>query len=439
MKKVNTLIILQLLIYLFMALTGSSEQISDAATHEEILRKLFGDGSIYPNGNMIFANYINNPGAVNFYLLIWKILGFPSIRVLFVCNAFAIWIANFGLVLLFKKLGANENKQTIFLLVSTFYLTNLGLVCTLLSDVIAYTFMVGFIWIVYHVTHMKNKGLSMHIFFYCSIGIFLATFNYIRPVGTIALLVLLVSIILVSIRNKLKINLALSHIFVVFVSFFLTKSSISQFHKYKTGYSINGSISLGYNLLMGSGEDADGSWMGGVFNEGGKGYFDEIKHTDVCTKDKRWIGQSFDSIKNNPVNFFALGIRKVLLTMSHDVLGLEKLSKSNGSPMSASSIARNGFSNVLDVMIFIINNVVYWLLFLNFVFLLNIKFFCVIFQKNFNFLYTLYFYLFIFFVLYLLLIFTVIGGARYHHVLMPIFFLYLSMDENLLKKNSIYE
>lgn len=434
MKKVNTLIILQLLIYLFMAITGSSEQISDAATHEGILRKLFVVGSIYPSGNMIFANYINNPGAVNFYLLIWKILGFSSIRVLFVCNALAIWIANVGLVLLFKKLGANEKKQTLLLLVSTVYLTNLGLVCTLLSDVIAYTFMVGFIWIVYFVNNMKNKGWTMNFVLYTSIGIFLATFNYVRPVGTIALLVLLVSIILMCIKNKLNINLALSHVFVVIVSFFLTKSSISQFHKYKTGYSINGSISLGYNLLMGSGEDADGSWTGGVYNKGGKGYFDEINHTDVCMKDKRWIGQSIDTIKNNPVNFFALGIRKVLLTMSHDVLGLEKLTKSNGPSMSAASIMKNGFSNTLDIMIFIVNNVVYWLLLLNFVFLLIKKFVCAIFHKNFNFLYTLYFYLSIFFVLYVLLIFTVIGGARYHHILMPIFFLYLSMDENLFKK-----
>jgi hypothetical protein len=435
MKKVNTLIILQLLIYLFMAVTGPSEQISDAATHEGILRKLFVDGSIYPSGNMIFANYINNPGAVNLYLLIWKVLGFPSMRVLFVCNALAIWIANVGLVLLFKKLGANEKKQTLLLLVSTFYLTNLGLVCTLLSDVIAYTFMVGFIWIVYHITNEKNKRWTMNLFFYSSIGIFLATFNYIRPVGTIALLVLLVSIILICIKNKLNIKLALSYVFVVIVSFFLTKSSISQFHNYKTGYSINGSISLGYNLLMGSGEDADGSWTGGVFNKGGKGYFDEIKHTDVLIKDKRWIGQSIDTIMNNPVNFLVLGVRKVLLTMSYDVLGLEKLTKSNGSSMSAASIIRNGFSNLLDVMIFIVNNVVYWLLLLNFVFLLIKKFVCAIFRKNFNFLYTLYFYLSIFFVLYVLLIFTVIGGARYHHVLMPIFFLYLGMEENLFKKH----
>ena len=148
-----------------MAITGPSEQISDAATYEGILRKLFVDGSIYPSGNMIFANYINNTGAVNFYLLIWKISGFPSIRVLFVCNALAIWIANVGLVRLFKKLGANEKKQTLLLLVSTFYLTNLGLVCTLLSDVIAYTFMVGFIWIVYYLINEKNKEWTMVFFF----------------------------------------------------------------------------------------------------------------------------------------------------------------------------------------------------------------------------------------------------------------------------------
>ncbi len=430
---INILILLQFLLYIGMALIGPVKQISDSAAYLKILNELYQGDGYYPSYRMIFDNYINNPGAVNIYEFIWKLYKTDNIRVLFIANAFFISIGNYLIYKSLLLIKIHPSRNIFFYILSTLYLSNFGLISSIASEVPAYFLMCLLIYITFR--HKVILMTRISLFYLILFGLLSAFFDYIRPVGVLCCLSAILSFFLF--RKKLMLNLSycLTYILIIMCTYSIGKLSISQLSGSLSSMSINGSIALGYNMLMGNGTDADGSWIGGVYNEGGKGYFNQIKKTTAVEKDKRWIKQSIDSIICNPRFFFYLGCRKVLLTVSYDVLALERVLLTKDIQIYFLRDIGNWKNfGLINYFIIIINNIVYWFLLIGFL----LFSYHLIRSKKFNKL-TFNFYLFLLFVLlYLSIIFIVLGGSRYHHILMPIFFLFTACNYSKLHFKTIH-
>ena len=346
----NQFIILtiQLLLYIGFALFGYSEQVSDGKAYLEILNNIVDNGGIYPDKNVITNNYINNPGALNFYLLFYKLFH-NNLRALFLVNVFLILFGNIVILTLFSKLGYSEKSKLAFLLFSTLYISNLGLINTITSDTFAYFFMSLTLLLVF-----KQLNQNKSYFFYIGFGVLLAVFDYIRSVGLVVMIaVLLIYFILWTFeKNKVR---SLNVIFIL-IFFFSTKIGISKFHKYFTNIEISGSVSTGYNFLMGTGRDSDGTWQGGVFNTGGKGFFNGIHKETAMEKDRRWIQQSLDSIVSSPIFHLKLGIQKLIVTFSYDILGIEKLSYPKVKFFSIKDLLNYGEISTFNLFLIILDN-----------------------------------------------------------------------------------
>ena len=257
---------------------------------------------------------------------------------------------------------------------------------------------------------LKNNRIVIFL------GILIGFFDYVRPVGGLFLYSIVIALLLFPLDIKFNFFLRVVKILFLVIGFVIFKLAIGQFHYSMTGHRVNGSISTGYNLLMGTGVNADGSWTSGVFNPGGKGYFKEIKSTNVEVKNQRWVKQSIDTIISNPSNFLTKGFRKLSLTFGYDLLAIQNITNPRIRDLSLGRILKKPGLGVANWLIVFVNNFIYYIIFIWFILRLFNMFF--IYNKD-----TLNFAnitLLIFVVFYLMVIFLIIGGARYHHILIPI-------------------
>ncbi len=433
---------IQFLVYILFSIFGRANQISDSETYLQILNSIYDSGDIFPNSSQCYNNYINNPGAVNFYLIIWKIVGIKSVRLLFFANALCLFFSNFILSLILKKFTRNKKVELFFWIISSLYLTNLGLVNSISSEVLSYfclticLFLLTRPWII----KLKTVKSNLTVFLESSLfGLLIAIFNYIRPTGFIALLSILISIAFYMMIRVKKLNLNIILIAIlIFGFYFIGKGTIRQLHKTISGMSIDGSYSLGYNMLIGNGIDSDGSWKSGIFIKGGKGYLVDGYKLTAEEKDRIWTNQAVDSIQSNYRYFAILGVKKLLITYSYDLVGLEKLSYPNVNIFSSLDILNLWEHSTFNVALIVLNNLIYLVLLLGFIFFVwNIL-------KASNNYEMLFLFMIFFVILYSSVIFIVLGGSRYHHAVVPIFlictcisFLDLFYGRDSKKENSI--
>jgi hypothetical protein len=416
---VYVLLAIQFSVYIVFAIYGEKSQISDGKTYIKILENLYLNGGIYPNNVTINNNYINNPGAVNIYLLFFKIFNTLNIRVLFVLNAFFITLGNLLLLMLLNKLNSNNKTLLLFVGLTSFYFTNLGLVNTITSDTSAYLLSSITLLLVFSLFKNRRSNLGFLLF----VGLFLAVFDYIRSVG----LIVFCSVILTYVycyflgQNKLhyRNKRVFLNLFLITLGYVGGKICIGGFHEYKTGYRISGSVSLGYNFLMGTGKDSDGTWRGGVFNKGGKGYAESIEYQSAVEKNSLWVRQSIDSVFKEPIFHLTLGLKKVFITFSYDFLALEKLSSPKVKYFSMYELVKYKDISIYNFLLLLTNNFIYGFILVNGVIrMLDIL------KRRSSFVFNEFeFYLLLFFALYMFMIFLIIGAARYHHVLMPVLFI----------------
>jgi hypothetical protein len=415
---VYVLLAIQFLVYIVFAIYGEKSQISDGKTYVKILENLYLNGGIYPNNVTINNNYINNPGAVNIYLLCFKIFNTVNIRALFVLNAIFISLGNLLLLMVLNKLNSNNKTLLLFVGLTSFYFTNLGLVNTITSDTSAYLLSSITLLLVFSLFKNRRSNLGFLLF----VGLFLAVFDYVRSVGLIVFCSVIFTYVYCYFMGQNKWYYRNKRVFLnlllITLGYVGGKLCIGGFHEYKTGYRISGSVSLGYNFLMGTGKDSDGTWTGGVFNDGGKGYVKNIEAQSAVEKNSLWVSQSIDSVFKEPIFHLTLGLKKVFITLSYDFLALDKLSSPNVKYFSMYELVKNKKISSYNLLLLLLNNLVYVIVLIKgIVFMLDI----LKRRSSPNFM-EFKFYMLLFFMLYMFVIFVIIGAARYHHVLMPMLF-----------------
>jgi hypothetical protein len=429
------LLVVYFLIGLVYVFKSSTVQVSDGRTYVGKLNYMYHENVPYPSEKDRYDNFINNPGALNLYGWVWKALERPAVRILYLFNLCMLTGALFLLQQIILHYRYDNRALALMSLFWIFYLPNLGLIATITSDVAACFFLTLFIF--FRVKFVQGKQANYGI--YIVIGLFTAVIEYIRPVGIILLAVevlWLLSAQLVHWTNsQLELSFTFTKVrttviasFLMVFTFVAAQRCIGFWNVYNGGVYNYKSVSMGYNFLMGTFPEADGTWTGGVFNPGGVGYFDEIGQWTTEAKNSRWTAQSIGYIIEDPLRFLGLGFRKLIVTYTYDVLTLNKVIFEDKYVYNFEAVvteARKLPGNIFEprVLAFIWNNLVYLVLAISYLFLWGMLFFRFVRGRRHNPLLLHNLYGLIFSILYSGVIFIVVGGSRYHFAIMPFVFL----------------
>lgn len=430
---------------------SSTLQISDGRTYVAKLNYMYQKDLPYPSEKDQYDNYINNPGSLNLYGWLWKVVGRPSVRMLYFLNLCMLTGSLFLLQQIILHYRYSSKALALTSLLWICYLPHIGLIATITSDVAACFFLTLFFF--FRIKCVQGKQVNYAI--YMGIGLFAAVIEYIRPVGIIFLAVevlwLLTTQLMRWTNKKLQISFTFANVrtisiagFMMLCTFLVAQRSIGYWNVYNGGVYNYKSISMGYNFLMGTFPHADGTWTGGVLNPDGAGYFDEIGQWTTEEKNRRWTLQSLGYIKENPLRFIGLGFRKLAVTYAYDILALNKVIFEdkyvynwNAVVSEVKKLPENIFER--RVLAFVWNNAIYLFLAISYIFLWGKLIWSCVLSRNgeaplINNLYGL-----IFSMLYSGVIFVVIGGSRYHFVLMPFIFLGFAslINMNIVKKQGL--
>jgi hypothetical protein len=86
----------------------------------------------------------------------------------------------------------------------------------------------------------------------------------------------------------------------------------------KIGHFVYQSATLGYNLLMTSHDNAKGNVDHSIIEEGGAGFIENMDSLTFAEADSIWRARSFKWIKEHPIKFSALFLKKIPALYLHD-------------------------------------------------------------------------------------------------------------------------
>ena len=289
--------IIMLAAQIITAVTFSGSQISDSGLYLRLAHQAAEDGRMYPSEINLYDTYIFGNGFVNYLALIFSLSG--GLRTVYVLNILWAQILFFSCFYITKKLlpdtGAQYYMTILFSLLNTFW-----------SEIAAAKTELIFTALCFAAVAAALSGIKGR---YVISGILLSLANWIRPLG----LMFLIGVILLMIYKKEKIvkyiPLVASYVCIIVII-----GSISYVNCGKFIYQASAS---GYNLFMSSNDSADGSYMS-VFGEGQPGYIPKETRDTMTFEDTNdyYMQKSVEWIKKNPIKYISLFPAKAFYTFA---------------------------------------------------------------------------------------------------------------------------
>jgi hypothetical protein len=143
------------------------------------------------------------------------------------------------------------------------------------------------------------------------------------------------------------------------LSFFITVAAAGAVSYYRIGYFVSSSTTGGLNLLIGSNDDANGTWTGEVFKKGKIGYLKDWEKLDFRELDKYRMHAAFEWIRWHPYRFAALLPKKFYYLYGFDEYFLPALA---GDRTAASLPPRGSFHGIAYTAIFYYSRISYFTL-----------------------------------------------------------------------------
>jgi len=264
---------------------------SDQGEYMRIAKECFDAGEWYPTTKHIYTNYIWAPGFINYLILQLKIFGTLNTNMLF--NL----LMNIGIIILIFQLGKyffTEKTATIAVILWCFLYSNLMIVIPAGTEIpFLFLALAGFTLCL----HPKSGALFIA-------GILFALANWVRPL----VLIFMVSIVVYMFLNKYK----WFHYITLFFAFFLTITIIGSITKDKMGYFVYQSTTSGFNLIMTSNDKAYGGVASSLMKDTTSTvYIENRAMYTFAQRDSIWKARSIEWIKQNPVRFCVLGLKKI--------------------------------------------------------------------------------------------------------------------------------
>ena len=264
----------------------NADQIEDSERYRGWAITIAESNSFYPDETFEYEQYIANPGFINYLSLFYKISDNDKLPI--AGNILLILIMAGCIYYIALKLFKNKTIAWLSLILLGLFPTFIGEALNLRSEILFTTIAYGAVAIVLSDNRRK--------YIFC--GVLLALANWVRPLG----LVFLLSIMLYMLITKEKlinyIKLLSSIIIVVLL--------IGTASYFSSGHFLFQSSTAGINFIMGANDDADGSYNRDVFNEGNEGYIENSDLISYSDKDEFWMDKSIKWIKENPGEYLAL-------------------------------------------------------------------------------------------------------------------------------------
>lgn len=289
------------LIHLIYIAFGQLPFTSDSLYYFQKASECVTNGTFYPASHNLYDQYIQSPLYINFLVILLNISN--SQLTIFIANA----ILNFSHIILVYlitlKLFNDKKTARISVLVYIFYLTNLGAVLLNFTEFLFVTLVLLSFYF------FLKKTPSSLIFSGIVIGLALD----IKQIAIMLLISFLVTSFYLIKKRKEKINfvyLLIGFVLSVLLIGFATKTDFNEFIVTpETAY---------VNILIGSNDEANGTFNADVFEEGKIGYLKDENSLTHSEKTSFYREQAINWIIDNPVRWVSLFPLKIVFMYAFD-------------------------------------------------------------------------------------------------------------------------
>ena len=270
-----------------MVILFTGEQYSDSNAYLTLAKQCAENGLWYPSVEHLSNVYVFGNGLVNFMALILRVTS--QVKVFFVINILFVQVLLWSCLYIINKLL--RRKTVCFWFVILFCLLN-----TFWSEVVHIKTELPFNALAFSALALlySEKKYAHPV-----AGVLLAVANWVRP---IALAFLIGAVCLIMIKSK-----KMRHILHLLGGYAAVVILVGCISLSACGHFVHQAVTFGYNLIMTSHDNADGSYMN-LTKEGDVAYIDPEQKKDMTFKDydEYYTKLSLEWIKENPGGYLKL-------------------------------------------------------------------------------------------------------------------------------------
>jgi hypothetical protein len=270
----------------------------DAGNYVSMAQRCFSNGQWYPMAEDVYSIWLCAQGLINFLILQLRIFGTVNFNSVF--NLFFNIVILLEVYYLGKKFFSKRTGYISVIIFCLFY-SNLLIVLEPLTEIPFLCLCLSGLCLVFSGKWKYVIGAAL----------LFALANWIRPLAIIFLFASAVYFFITKAKFYNYITLIIPYIFAIFIIGTATEKKIGHF--------VYQSATLGYNLMMTSHDDAKGNIDHEVtYEENGAGFIENRDSLTFAETDSIWKERSFKWIKEHPVKFSVLFLKKIPALYIHD-------------------------------------------------------------------------------------------------------------------------
>ena len=290
---------LLILIQLALCLTFDGMQVSDAESYLELALYCAEQHTWYPEPRDLFATYIFGNGYVNLLSVIMR-LSTDMVWPFLLNMVFTQMIVLSWADIARQLTGRTQTACLTVVLLCT--------MCGLWGEAVAtrteLCFM-AFMGVSLALSLRRNAGALL------AAGALMGLANWVRPL----LVVFLPGVLLFFLMRRVGWKRVLAYLAGLMLVIVLVGTRAYQ----RTGRFVYQAQTMGVNMLMGANDDADGSYVGEVYDEGKPGYVAPGSGVTFDERDARYKHYAVEWIKEHPLRFVALAPAKLCYYLATDI------------------------------------------------------------------------------------------------------------------------
>ena len=290
---------LLILIQLALCLTFDGEQVSDAESYLELARYYATVNSWYPGPGDLHATYIFGNGYVNLLSVVMRLS--TSMIWAFLLNMLFTQMIVLSWADIARQLTGRTQTACLTVVL-------LCAMCGLWGEVAAtrteLCFM-AFMGVSLALSLRKSAGSLL------AAGVLMGLANWVRPL----LVVFLPGVLLFFLMRRVGWKRVLAYLAGLTLVIVLLGARTYQ----RTGRFVYQAQTMGVNMLMGANDDADGSYVGEVYDEGKPGYVAPGSGVTFDERDARYKRYAVEWIMEHPLRFAALAPAKLFYYLATDI------------------------------------------------------------------------------------------------------------------------
>ena len=309
---------------IIMIIRFNGQQVSDG--HWFTKKALFcaENGLWYPSAEHISSRYFSANGLINLMALLFR-LG-AGLRTIYVINALLVQVMLWSCVFIVYRVARSVGFCCRFIVLFCLLNTMWGYVVIVNTEIMFNA--LAFLGIALLFSEKRLASVAC--------GLLLALANWVRPLG---LIFLLGSLLVLVYRKK-----TVKHFVGVIAGFCAVVAVIGCVSLRSGGYFVYQATTSGINLIQTANDDADGSYMDEVFNEGKAGYIPEDQQKEMTFKDfdRVYRERGLDWIRQHPFKYLSQIPRKLFLLYATETY--------SGNAYFNNEVVTSGKEYIIDVV-----------------------------------------------------------------------------------------